>query len=244
MIPLWLLACAAPAERPLLVLAAASLTDVYSELEAAFEAANPGVDVTISFAGSQALATQLRHGLDADVFTSADARHVDALHAEGLVDAPRELAQNALVLAVSAGVTGAIDLAALPSLERLVVGGDEVPVGRYTRALLDAATARYGDDWRARVEARVVSREPNVRLVVTKVAMGEADAAVVYATDVAAVDGVRAVPVPADLAPVASYHHARVRGSLDPELADAWMGFVESAAGREVLARHGFRVSP
>jgi len=228
--------------RPLTVLAAASLTDAFTDIERGFEAAHPDVDVTLSFAGSQALATQVRHGLAADVFASADARHIDALASEGLVLAPRSFAENTLVLAVSETFGGAVDLEHLPDVGSLVVGADEVPVGRYTKTLLDTAQARYGDAWRAGVEARIVSREPNVRLVLTKVAMGEADAAIVYATDVAAMSGARAVPLPEGLSPRSAYLEARLTAAPAPELADAWLAYVASPQGRAALSARGFLV--
>jgi molybdate transport system substrate-binding protein len=245
---LWLalVGCGAdPAAQELTVLAAASLTDVYGDLEAAFEAAHPGVEVTVSFAGSQTLATQIRHGIAADVFASADARHVEALASDGLVGAPRPFAANELVLAVSAADRSPVDLASLGEAERLVVGAPDVPVGRYTATLLDAAQARYGDVWREQVEARIVSREPSVRQVASKVALGEADAAVVYATDVASVRGVRAVALPPELAVRTEYFHARVlSASRARELATRWMAFVEGEAGQRALSRRGFAPVP
>lgn len=223
-------------QQTLTVLAAASLTEAFADLERAFEALHPEVDVAIATAGSQALATQIRHGIQADVFASADALHADALAREGLVEAPRRFAGNALALVVSDRVAGPVTLETLPELDRLVVGGDEVPVGRYTRALFDAAQARYGDGWRSSVEARVVSREPSARLVAAKVAMGEADAAIVYATDAA-----DAVPLPAELAPAIGCYHAPLTAATEPELARAWIALVESPEGQALLAARGFQ---
>lgn len=228
----------------LTVLAAASLTDAFTDLERGFEAAHPDVDVTLSFAGSQALATQIRHGLTADVFASADAHHIDALASEGLALTPRPFAQNTLVLAVTTSTPAVVDLEHLGDVGSLVVGADEAPVGRYTQNLLQTAQIRYGDAWRAEVESRVVSREPNVRLVLTKVAMGEADAAIVYATDVAAMSGVRAVPLPEGMSPRSVYLDARLTASPSPELADTWLAYVASADGRAALAARGFIVAP
>ncbi|TNE91542.1 MAG: molybdate ABC transporter substrate-binding protein [Deltaproteobacteria bacterium] len=234
----WLLACGGGAERELTVLAAASLTDAYQDMALAFEQAHPGVDVVLSVAGSQTLATQIRHGIGADVFASANEAHIRAVADEGLVAAPRALARNALVLAVRSD-THPVEFAALDEVGSLVVGDTDVPVGRYTATLLDAAEQSYGEAWRAGVEARVVSREPSVRLVAAKVAMGEADAALVYATDARAVPGLRAIAVPATEQPP-EYFHARLTDSTHPELAEAWLAFVESAEGQRILAEHGF----
>ncbi len=227
------------------VLAAASLTDAFGELEAAWEAEHPGADARLVLAGSQALALQARQGLRAEVFASADEAHARALVDEGLARDPRVFATNALVLAISpeADWPDGADLRDLPRLERIVVGDDGVPVGRYTAAFLDAAAARYGADWLAGVRAHVVSRESNVRLVAAKVAMGEADAAFVYATDVAAFPALRAVPLPADLAPAARYVDVSLVAG-DAALADDWRTFLVSERGRAILAEHGFGAPP
>ncbi len=231
----------APPRRTLTVLAAASLTDAFSDLERTFEASHPDVDVVLSFAGSQALAAQIRHGIPADVFASADERHIAALAEEGLVDAPRRFAANRLVLALSERVAAEVTLETLPEVESLVVGGESVPAGRYTELLLDAAGERYGARWREAVEARVVSREPSVRLAAAKVSLGEADAAIVYATDLGAIDGARAVALPPSLSPEATYLQAPLADPIDPELARAWIALVESPVGQSALAGRGFR---
>lgn len=235
MIALALLGCA-PDRDALVVLAASSLTEAFGDLELRFEEEHPGVDVVLSFAGSQTLATQVREGLAADVLASADPEHARELADQGLAEAPRPFATNRLVLATARD----LDLARLPEVERLVVGAPEVPVGRYTVALLDAATTRFGEPWRAEVERRIVSREPSVRQALAKVALGEADAAFVYATDAATLDGVRAVSLPADLAPPTELVHARLTHAPRPELAAAWMAAVEGAEGRRALEARGF----
>ncbi len=233
-------ASSATAERQqLTVLAASSLTEAFSELEEAFERAYPGVDVILSFAGTQALAAQIRHGLAADVLASAHAHHVDTLHSDGHVEAVRPLAEGNLVIAFAPHVDP-VSLEELGRVGSLVVGAPEVPVGTYTEALFDAAEQHYGPQWRREVEQRVVSRELNVRLVLAKVAMGEADAAIVYATDLPSDGSIRAVGLPTELAPAPTYHHARVVGAPSGELAAAWMAFVESDAGVQTLTARGF----
>ncbi len=229
--------------QALTILAAGSLTGAYTDISVAFEASHPDIEVTLSFAGSQALATQIRHGIGADVFASANAAHIDALAEEGLVGPSRPFASNAIVLAVPADRPGPADLEHLPDVESLVVGTPEVPVGHYTEQLLDAAQARYGDAWRAQVESRIVSREPSVRLVAAKLAMGETDAAMVYATDVVDVAGLEAVALPSDLAPAVTYHHALVTDTPSAELAEAWMAFVEGPRGQDALQGRGFTVA-
>ncbi len=245
MIPaLLLLACwggaqpAAP-QHTLTVLAAASLGDAFTELERRFEERHPDVDVVIATAGSQTLSTQIRHGIRADIFASADAEHAEALAREGLLEPPRRFAGNRLALLVADRVPGPIDLERLARLERLVLGGEEVPLGRYTQALLDTAALRYGAAWREAVEARVVSREPSARQVAAKVAMGEADAAIVYATDAEA-----ALPLPAELSPMTACYQAPLTGAPEPELARAWIDLVASGEGQDLLAARGFSTAP
>jgi molybdate transport system substrate-binding protein len=218
------------------VLAASSLTLPFQDAAAVFEQTHPDVTVTLSFAGSQALATQIRHGMDADVFASADALQIQDLADQGLVAAPTPFAGNRLALAVSPSVTGALTLETLPNATSLVLGADQVPLGRYTETLLDAAQAHYGDAWRQSVDQRVVSREPNARLVVAKVGLGEADAAVVYATDTHS--QAQLVPLPQDLSPRPVYLHAPL--SPPSALALEWVAFLESSAGQDLLAEHGF----
>jgi len=230
------------AGRALTVLAASSLQPAFTALGSAFETEHPDVEVVLSFAGSQTLATQVRHGMAADVFASADALHVAALEQEGLAQDSRAFARNTLVLAVAADVDP-VDLASLDRVQSLVVGMPQVPVGRYTLQLLDAAQQVHGDAWRQGVDERIVSHEASVRLVLAKVAMGEADAAVVYASDLYGSEDLRGVALPADLVPTATYHHARLPGGPAPGLATDWMAFVQGPPGRQVLALHGFEVA-
>ncbi|MBI4954999.1 MAG: molybdate ABC transporter substrate-binding protein [Myxococcales bacterium] len=231
-----------PQEDELVVFAAASLREVFTAMGRDFERAHPGVKVTFHFAGTQGLRTQLEHGAAADVFASADQRHMDELVAASRASAPVVLARNEPVLVVATEAAGQIHgLADLPSATRLVVGSPEVPIGRYTQQILERAAARFGADFRARVEARIVSRELNVRQVLAKVSLGEAEAGFVYRTDVrAAEDRVSLVAIPAELNVLAEYPIAVVTGAAHPGLARAWLDLVLSADGARALERAGF----
>ncbi|MEE2751031.1 MAG: molybdate ABC transporter substrate-binding protein [Myxococcota bacterium] len=224
----------------LTVLAAASLSEVFPELEQAYEQAHSGVDVQVSLAGSQVLATQVRYGISADVFASANVRHVEELIAEGLLENGEVFASNELVLALSDTWEGSLDLKNLVEVGSLVLGTPESPIGSYTERFLERASGVYGDDWLGAVRSRVVSRESNVRLAAAKVILGEADAAIVYATDCLGQEALRCVPVSEELAPKVSYHQARLVQSPAAGPAMAWMEFVESEVGLEVLQRFGF----
>jgi molybdate transport system substrate-binding protein len=217
------------------VFAAASLTAAFTELGEDFTAANGGTGVTFNFAGSQALATQIRQGAPADVFASADLANMDKV--KDLVGTPRNFASNRLQIVVekgnSKGVTGLGDLAS--SDLKVVLAAEEVPAGKYAKQVLDQAG----------VTVRPVSQEDNVKAVVTKVSLGEADAGIVYVTDVAAGgDRVEGVDIPEDQNVTATYPIATVEASKAPDQAQAFVDLVLSPAGRRVLERHGFRPPP
>lgn len=229
-------------EDALTIFAAASLRDVFTAMGNDFERAHPGVELTFNFAGSQQLRTQLEHGAAADVFASADRRDADALVRASRALAPVVFARNELVIVVTAEAATSIrTLADLPSAPRIVVGTPEVPIGRYTLEILDRASPTLGADFRARVEAKVATRELNVRQVLAKVSLGEAEVGVVYRTDaLAAGDRVRVVMIPRDINVIAEYPIAVVTGAVHPGLARAWLDFVLSVEGQRTLRSAGF----
>jgi len=228
--------------KTLTVFAAASLRDVFGTLGSTFERENPGSKVQFNFAGSQELRTQLEHGAPADVFVSADMKHMDAARKGGLVDAPKLFATNAPVIVVPADNPGKVaSLKDLATVKRLVIGTPEVPVGTYTLQILDKAKSKYGPDFPAQVQARVVSRELNVRQVLTKVSLGEADAGIVYRTDArSAGDKVRVVEIPAELNVLADYPIATVTKAPHADLARAWVALVTGPTGQAALKDAGF----
>ncbi len=215
------------AAREPTVFAAASLTDVFPEIEP---------DARYSFAGSDELTTQIREGAPADVFASASPRYTDQLLAEGLIEQPRVFATNRLVLVVPsanpARIQGLDDLAR-PGV-KLVVAAEGVPVGDYTRTALRALHATG-------VLASVVSEEQDVRGVLAKVALGEADAGFVYSTDAAvASDDVLALELPSGSQPPIAYTIAVARSAAQGEAAEAYVERVLSAEGQQALAAAGF----
>jgi molybdate transport system substrate-binding protein len=232
--------------RELTLFEAASLKDVFARLAKTFEADNAGVVVVANAAGSQELRAQIEHGARADVFASADRKHMDALVAAGLVATPEIFACNEPVVVVRAALaTPLATFADLPRAERIVVGAPEVPVGSYTLQILDKAAGKLGADFRRRVEARIVSRELNVRQVLAKVILGEADAAVVYRSDALAAAGkVRVVEIPRELNVVAEYPIAATKAAAHPDLARRFVELVTSPAGRTALREAGFVPCP
>lgn len=233
----------APAAE-LVVLAAASLRDVLTGLGRVLEGEHAGLRVVFGFAGTQELRTQLEHGARADVFASADRAHMDALARAGRVERPELFAENELVLVVSSERAATVrSLGELPSAERVVLGVPEVPVGRYALELLERADSRFGAGFRERVLAKVVSRELNVRQVLTKVRLGEADAGIVYRTDARAAEGgLAVVSLPPELAAPIEYPIAVVAGTKQPALAQAFVDLVRSPRGRDALVAAGFVV--
>lgn len=228
--------------KTLTVFAAASLRDAFGSLGAAFEREHPGAKVQFNFAGSQELRTQIENGAPADVFASADDKHMNAAHKAGVVDSPKPFATNAPVIVVPADNPGKVaSLKDLANVKRLVIGAPEVPIGAYTLQILDRAKSRYGTDFAARVQAKVVSRDLNVRQVLTKVALGEADAGIVYRTDArSAGDKVKVIEIPAELNVVAEYPIATVTRTPHPDLARAWVALVTGPAGQAALKDAGF----
>ena len=235
------------AERELSVFAAASLREAFEEMGAQFEGANAGVRVVFNFAGSQQLAQQIGQGAPADVFASANQAQMDEVIATGDVASGTEqvFARNQLVVIYPAdnpaNLQGLQDLAR-PGV-RLVLAAAEVPVGQYTMEFLEKASteAAFGEGFREGVLGNVASYEENVRAVLSKVALGEADAGIVYTSDVAGkASEIGRIEIPAALNTIAEYPIAAIQGAGQEELARRFIEYVLSEEGQAVLARYGF----
>jgi molybdate transport system substrate-binding protein len=221
--------CGGVDDEPLTVFAAASLTEVFRELSP---------ETRFNFAGSDELATQIREGARPDVYAAASPRYPEELREEGLIEEPRTFATNRLVLVVPAANPAGIE--ALDDVGRegvkLVVGAEGVPVGDYAHAVLEAAG-------RERLLDRVVSEEEDVKGIVGKVALGEADAGFVYATDArAAADDVRAIELPREAQADVRYLVAVVRGTDQAEEPRAFVDLLLRERGRRLLREAGFGV--
>lgn len=231
-----------PAENELVVFAAASLREAFGQLGDEFEHTHTGVSITFNFAGTQELRTQLEYGAAVDVFASADQRHMDELVKAGRAIEPSVFARNEPVLVVAKEqIEKLMTFEDLPKVKRLVVGTPEVPIGRYTLQILEKANLKLGKNFRKKVEATVASRELNVKQVLAKVILGEADAGIVYRTDaIAAKDQVGIVAIPPELNAIAEYPIARVSEAAHPKLARAWLDLVRSPVGQDRLKAAGF----
>ncbi|MGW0392751.1 molybdate ABC transporter substrate-binding protein [Streptomyces sp. NPDC003042] len=216
----------------LTVLAASSLTDVFKAAGAAYEKAHPGTRITFSFAGSQELAAQVRQGAPADALVTADVRTMEGLAAE--TDAATVIAKNRLVIAVGKGNPfGIDDLGDLADPRiKVVLAAPEVPVGRYGRQILQSRG----------IEVKPVSQEPNVRAVLSKVELGEADAGLVYKTDSAkSGDKVTTVDIPDDQNAVAAYPAATLKQSKDRGAAAAFVAWLSTPEAQKILQDAGFQ---
>jgi molybdate transport system substrate-binding protein len=167
---------------------------------------------------------------------------MNALATEGLVVGPALFACNEPVVIVRMGLAASIKaFADLPSVDRIVVGAPEVPIGAYTAQIWKKAAAKLGADFAAHLEEKVVSRELNVRQVLAKVLLGEADAGIVYRSDALAAQGkVALVEIPPELNVTAAYPIAALKGAPHPDLAGAFIDLVRSPAGATVLREAGF----
>jgi molybdate transport system substrate-binding protein len=215
------------ASGPLTVFAASSLTEV-------FQAIDP--DAQYNFAGSDDLATQIKEGANADVYAAASPKYPDELFAAGLIEQPQVFATNKLVLIVPranpAGIHSVPDLAR--DGVKLVVGAEGVPIGDYTRKVLENMGA-------SQVLRNVVSDEDDVKGVVSKVTLGEADAGFVYATDVKPVaDKVTALELSDEAQARVEYPIAVVRGTDDEQAARSFVEALLGAEGRQALSQAGF----
>lgn len=216
------------------VFAAASLKGTFTEIGKQFEAENDGVTVTFSFAGSSDLVAQIQQGAPADVFASADTENMAKATADDLVaGAPVDFARNSLEIATppdNPAEVDSIDDLASPDV-KVVVCAAEVPCG----------AAAVGVEKAAGIDIRPVSEEQSVADVLGKVISGEADAGLVYVTDIkAAGDQVRGVPFPESADVVNTYPIATLSGSEHATLAKAFAAYVAGPAGQAVLAEAGF----
>ncbi|NNJ10194.1 molybdate ABC transporter substrate-binding protein [Chloroflexales bacterium ZM16-3] len=234
-------------EMTLNVFAAASLTDAFKALAPGFEAAHPGVTVVYNFAGSQQLATQLGEGAPADVFASANRKQMDAAIASARVTGGSEqtFVRNQLVV-ITPGNNPA-DITTLQDLTKpglkLILADKAVPVGQYALDFLAKASAlpEYTETYSSTVLSNVVSYENNVRVVLTKVSLGEGDAGIVYTTDAALEsDKLKLIAIPEEINTIATYPIAPVADSAAPELAQAFVDYVLSPEGQQMLAQYGF----
>ncbi len=238
----------APEETTLTVFTAASLTGAFTDIGKAYEAQNKGVNVELVFDGSQALRTQIEQGANVDIFVSASTKHMQALQDGGFMNNSTVVPflENNLALIVPAdnpaGIKGLADLNR--SGVKLVIGTKDVPFGDYTRQMLEnlAADPAYGPAYRDAVMGNVISEETAVSSVVPKLALGEADAAIVYKSDVSKddLDKVTRLDIPAVYNVKATYPLGILAESPSKTEAESFIAFVRGPDGSAILTEYGF----
>jgi len=233
----------------LLVLGAASLQGALQQAATAYEAATPGVRITVATDSSAALATRVEQGAPGDVFLSADTRNPERLVAGGFVAGePVVFASNSLAVVVPAGnpakLTSPADLARPGVL--VIAAGEGVPLTGYASELVAnlALQPGYPADFAAAYAANVVTREATARAVVAKLELGEGDAGIVYLTDARASSGVTSLEVPEGANVTATYEGVALRESDHPEAAAAFLAWMAGPGGREILGPMGFGPAP
>ncbi len=243
-------AATTPAVPPLAgkisVFAASSLTEAFKTIAADFQKANPGVTVEFNFAASSALATQIDQAAPADVFASADTANMTKLTDKSQIDgAPVTFAKNLPVIVIpadnKAGIASPKDLS--KAGVKLVLAGPDVPIGNYARQIIDklAATPEYGAAYKDATLKNLVSNEQNVRAVLTKIELGEADAGIVYKTDaLVSKEKVKTVAIPDAANVIAVYPIGVVKTTKNKDAAAAFIKFVTSAQGQAALKAAGF----
>ncbi len=225
-------------EKTLRIFAAVSLSDAFYELASRFEVLHPDVTISLNFASSNTLRAQIEQGAQADLFASASSAETEQLAAQGLIDASQPFAENRLVLITPA--KNARTLSHFTDLTRpelkVVLASEDVPAGYYSRVLL----GNLGEDFKTKTLKNLVSNENSVRQVLTKVQLGEADAGIVYASDLFAAENINAIEFPAEAKVSIFYPIASLIDAPHPETAKTFVDFLLSAEGQEILANWGF----
>jgi len=228
------------------VFAAASLTESFTEIGTAYQKQHSDVTVKFNFNGSQILEQQIANGAPADVFASADQTNMQKASDVGLVNTPQVFVKNRLVVIIPTSNPGNIN--SLKDLSKkglkIVIGANAVPAGKYARQALAnlSQSTDYGSSFTNEVLANVVSEEQNVKAVVQKVQLGEADAGFVYVTDVtsAVADKVKIIDIPDPYNVIAQYPIAVVKSSPHHSDAQSFVDFVLSPNGQAILKKYNF----
>lgn len=241
-----------PGETTLTVFTAASLTGAFTDIGKAFEAENENIKVEFDFDGSQALRTRVEQGANPDIFVSASTKHIKALQDGGFMDndTVTPFLGNSLALVVPvdnpANITGLADLAN-PGV-KLVIGTKDVPFGDYTRQMLEkmAADPEYGEAYRDAVMANVITEETAVSNVMPKLILGEADAAIVYKSDVLKGDRdkLKRLDIPSEYNVMATYPLGILAESSHRAEAESFIAFVRGPDGSAILEEYGFDPIP
>ena len=234
--------CSPTTSTPTLsIFAAASLRAPFEALAQTFESEHKDVQLKLNFAGSQVLRFQISRGAPADLFASANPVHLQALLAQEKLTPPHVFAGNRLAIVVPRVTKSSVSSpATLTMAKHLVLGTEASPIGQYSRQYLRRAAKVFGKDFYKQVMNQVASLETNVRLILTRVELGAADAGIVYETDALRSQNVRVIPIPVSANVMARYSMATVTRTKSAAWAEKWRDFVLSDTGQRILVRHGF----
>ena len=242
-------ACSSASPAKLTVFGASSLASTLTDLGPKWTATHPNNQLETSTGSSAALRTQIEQGAPADVFLSADTSNPQALVDGGLATGPvTTFATNSLVIIVPtanpAGITSAADLAKAGVC--VIAAGDDVPITKYATKLVAnlAALPDYGSAFADGYTANICSKEDNVGAVVSKVALGEGDAAIVYVTDALGTSGLTTIDVPAGANVIANYGGVAIKASAGAALGAEFLAWLRGTDAQQVLAAHGFAAAP
>lgn len=228
------------------VFAAASLTESFGAIAQQYQASHPTIRIVYNFNGSQILVQQITNGAQADIFASADTINMSKATDAKVVSNPQPFARNKLAVIIPASNPG--NIITLKDLARkgtkIVLAAPAVPAGQYSLQILDtmAKSPDYGPTYESSVKANVVSQEDNVKAVVQKVQLGEADAGIVYRTDVTVnlTDKIKMIDIPDNFNVVATYPIAVTQSSAHPSEAQAFIDYLLSADGQATLLKYHF----
>ncbi len=231
-------------QNQVVIFAASSLTDSFRSLESAFELANPDIDIVLNFASSSALLAQIRDSRVADLYASADLAHIEALIADELMTRERSylFARNKLVVAfpvVPDNPLEEISDLASPGVQ-IVMAFAEVPAGSYAAESIMKMAQVFGENFEDAVFGNVVSREDNVRQVLLKVELGEADAGFVYRTDTIASEAVDVLSVPDEFQPEIVYAIGELEKGTQNASVQSFLDFLLGAEGQQIMQSWGF----
>ncbi len=234
------------AKQTITVYAASSLTDAFTEIATVFESENPDTAVLLNFAGSSQLAAQLHEGMLGDLFASANPAQMAAVIDSGRIDAGTEVVFVSNQLTIIVPVDNPASIHSFEDLANpgvaLILASEGVPVRYYTEKIIATMPPQFQDQF----YRNLVSGEDNVRRVAAKIALGEADAGIVYTTDITPdlATKVQEIEIPADQNFATAYIIAPLNDAPHPEIAKRFVDFVNSAEGQAILATYGFDPPP
>lgn len=230
-------------KKEITVFAAASLTESMEEIVQKFKEKNPEFKVNVHLAGSSKLRVQIEQGVNADIFISANSKHYDVLKEKGFISVGEHFLNNSMVVIVPKENKKKINkIEDLQKKCKLVIAQKEVPAGNYARKIINSLNGAFGEKYEDNVLKNIVSEESNIKQVVNKVVLGEADAAFVYKSDVTAKvkEKVNVIDIPSKYNVKATYWIAKLKQSENKGEVDSFYEFLLQKESKEIFEKYGF----